>query len=231
MKEMNTEDFGCQDGEGDKTKRRQIEIKGVRRKKRGREREKVMVGFKKKEHRQVRKAGVTLLSFIPKLLQDPPLVLIVSTQLQGIRCHRNRGKAPSCLHLASCITPLLPPPSPPSSILHSAAHYSIQRAQHPRRTNHLHKRRRSQRARPVVLFLSSPVGLIIAKSSIPSSLHPQSLPDTDASGGRALGEYKLNCLKPDRRQKLLVYSGGIDPSYNAVVRFFFMPACVLTPLL
>lgn len=36
MKERNREDLGCQEGEGDKTKRRQVGIKGVRRKNRSR---------------------------------------------------------------------------------------------------------------------------------------------------------------------------------------------------
>lgn len=82
----------------------------------------------------------------------------------------HKKKRPSCLHLHPPITPLLPPPSPPSSINNSPGHYLIPRPHHPRWSHHLDNKWGNQSTSPVVLFLSSPVSLIIAKSSIHASL-------------------------------------------------------------
>ena len=82
---------------------------------------------------------------------------------EGIRCPRKKPVYTSIHSSHLC----LPPPSPPSSVGNSPGHYFIPLQQHPRWSNHLNNRWRSQSAGPVVLFLSRPVSLIIAKSSIP----------------------------------------------------------------
>lgn len=103
-----------------------------------------------------------------KLLRDtlplPNCVLIT----QGNQMSEKNGF--TCLHLHPHITLLPPPPSPPSAINNSPGHYLIPWPQHSRWSNHLNNRWRSQTTSPVVLFLSSPVSLIIAKSSFPPSL-------------------------------------------------------------
>lgn len=102
-------------------------------------------------------------------------------------------KRPSCPHLHPPIAPLLAPLSSPSPFGNSLSHYFVPRPEHPRRSNHLHNGQRSERACPVVLFLSSPVSLIIAKSSIAPSLHPWALVTEIQQESRTLKEYKLNC--------------------------------------
>lgn len=97
--------------------------------------------------------------------------------------HRKCYPAHTSIH-----PPLLPTPSSTSN---SLGHYFI--PQHPRRSNHLDNRWRSEGACPVVLFLSSPVSLISAKSSIPPSFHPWAS-ERNTRGEQDSGGIHTKCL-------------------------------------
>lgn len=179
-----------------------------------------MAWYETKERCWLKEAEVSVMSFI---LEDEAAAghfshfLIVSSLQKGNR-----------FLILSHLSCPLHHPGPLPTILQVIIWFHD--PQQPRWSNHLDNKWGSGSTSPVVLFLSSPVSLIIAKSSIPVSLGLGETKKTQQHRCRPLQEYKLKCCLASCSSCFCSLWRRAAPVWIHIIFFSAKKCLILTPL-